>query len=123
MAVLSSPSGKVDILQCSSHRPNAGPLWLEGADPQLPRLVALWLQCHLRNVIIRDVKPDNFLYLHPSPDAPLKGVDFGMAEYCQPGQMLSDKAGACCMHCLHPLLRKDLHAQAAYCQYVLLSIR
>ena len=82
--------------------------------------MALWLQCHLRNVIVRDVKPDNFLYLHPSPDAPLKGVDFGMAEYCQPGQMLSDRAGGCCMHSLTCDVGKTL-AQAAYCQYVLLS--
>ena len=101
MALLSSPSGKAHILRCSITLPAC---WMEGADLQLPRLVALCLQCHLRNVIIRDVKPDNFLYLHPSPDAPLKGVDFGMAEYCQPGQMLSDRAGACCMHSLHELL-------------------
>ena len=31
----------------------------------------------------RDVKPDNFLFLNPAEDAPLKMIDFGLAEYCE----------------------------------------
>lgn len=51
-------------------------------------------QCHLRHVLIRDVKPENFLYLTDDHDAPLKAIDFGLATYCKPDQTLQDKAGA-----------------------------
>ncbi|KAL3131234.1 hypothetical protein ABBQ38_000531 [Trebouxia sp. C0009 RCD-2024] len=50
-------------------------------------------QCHARNVLIRDVKPENFLYLSKDEDAPLKAIDFGMAQYCKPHESLRDKAG------------------------------
>ena len=53
-------------------------------------------QCHARNVLIRDVKPDNFLYLTSDEDAPLKAIDFGLAQYCKPDQMLRDRAGVVC---------------------------
>lgn len=53
-------------------------------------------QCHARNVLIRDVKPDNFLYLTSDEDAPLKAIDFGLAQYCKPGQTLRDRAGVVC---------------------------
>ena len=52
-------------------------------------------QCHARNVLIRDVKPENFLYLTRDDDAPLKAIDFGMAQYCKPHESLRDKAGEC----------------------------
>lgn len=52
-------------------------------------------QCHARNVLIRDVKPENFLYLSQDDDAPLKAIDFGMAQYCKPHESLRDKAGEC----------------------------
>lgn len=51
-------------------------------------------QCHARNVLIRDVKPENFLYLTSDEDAPLKAIDFGIAQYCKPHESLRDKAGA-----------------------------
>mmetsp|Transcript_18592 Transcript_18592/g.56153 ORF Transcript_18592/g.56153 Transcript_18592/m.56153 type:complete len:489 (-) Transcript_18592:1324-2790(-) len=50
-------------------------------------------QCHSRNVIIRDVKPDNFLFLSDDDQSGMRAIDFGLAEYCEPGQYLSDKAG------------------------------
>lgn len=50
-------------------------------------------QCHARNVLIRDVKPDNFLYLTSDEEAPLKAIDFGLAQYCKPDESLRDKAG------------------------------
>ncbi len=50
-------------------------------------------QCHARNVLIRDVKPDNFLYLTSDEEAPLKAIDFGLAQYCKPDENLRDKAG------------------------------
>ncbi len=48
-------------------------------------------QCHSRGVIVRDVKPENFLFKDERPDAPLRAIDFGLAEYCKPGEFLTDK--------------------------------
>ncbi len=50
-------------------------------------------QCHARNVLIRDVKPDNFLYLTSDENAPLKAIDFGLAQYCKADENLRDRAG------------------------------
>ena len=50
-------------------------------------------QCHSCNVIIRDVKPDNFLFLSDDDNSSMRAIDFGLAEYCEPGQYLSDKVG------------------------------
>lgn len=50
-------------------------------------------QAHSRRVVLRDVKPDNFLFLNMNEDSPLKMVDFGLAEYCRPGQRLSTMTG------------------------------
>ncbi|DBA71563.1 hypothetical protein WJX79_004862 [Trebouxia sp. C0005] len=50
-------------------------------------------QCHARNVLIRDVKPDNFLYLTSDENAPLKAIDFGLAQYCKADENLREKAG------------------------------
>lgn len=36
-------------------------------------------QCHAKNIVYRDVKPDNFLFLSTDEDAPLKATDFGLA--------------------------------------------
>ena len=44
-------------------------------------------------MLIRDVKPENFLYLTKDHDAPLKAIDFGLAMYCKPEQTLHDRAG------------------------------
>ena len=51
-------------------------------------------QCHSRGVIVRDVKPENFLFKDARPDAPLRAIDFGLAEYCKPGEYLTDKVFA-----------------------------
>ncbi|CAG9463673.1 unnamed protein product [Pedinophyceae sp. YPF-701] len=61
-------------------------------------------QCHAKGVLIRDVKPENFLYLHDGPDAPLKTIDFGMSVMCQPGELLIDRAGTV-LYCAPELLR------------------
>ena len=44
-------------------------------------------------MLIRDVKPENFLLLTADHDSPLKAIDFGLATYCKAGQYLQDKAG------------------------------
>lgn len=41
---------------------------------------------------MRDVKPENFLFLNDEPSAPLRAIDFGLAEYCKRGETLTDKA-------------------------------
>lgn len=91
-------------------------------------------QCHSRGVIIRDVKPENYLFVAPlcnegtttsaattaedsscsveadeasmdadgADDTPcatstmgaLKMIDFGLATYCKPGQVLSERVGS-----------------------------
>lgn len=53
-------------------------------------------QCHAKNVVIRDVKPENFLFLDSSPQSPLKAIDFGIAAYCAPDETLTDRAGVPC---------------------------
>ena len=58
-------------------------------------------QCHSRGVIVRDVKPENFLFKDDRPDAPLRAIDFGLAEYCKPGEYLSDKVTAAANAPLH----------------------
>ena len=36
-------------------------------------------QCHAKGIIFRDVKPDNFLFLHKGPDSPVRATDFGLS--------------------------------------------
>mmetsp|Transcript_62086 Transcript_62086/g.196319 ORF Transcript_62086/g.196319 Transcript_62086/m.196319 type:complete len:340 (+) Transcript_62086:237-1256(+) len=42
-------------------------------------------QCHSKNIIYRDVKPENFLFLNDDPDSPIKATDFGLAVHKPPG--------------------------------------
>jgi serine/threonine protein kinase len=37
------------------------------------------------------VKPDNFLFLNSNEHSGLRAIDFGLAEYCEPGQYLTDR--------------------------------
>lgn len=36
-------------------------------------------QCHAKGLIYRDVKPDNFMFLHNGPDSAVKATDFGLS--------------------------------------------
>jgi len=58
-----------------------------------PCIITYCTQCHACGVVVRDVKPENFLFLDKSPHSPLKMIDFGIAEYCAPQQQLEDRAG------------------------------
>ncbi|PRW57858.1 calcium-dependent kinase 29-like [Chlorella sorokiniana] len=50
-------------------------------------------QCHSKNIMMRDIKPQNFMFATPDDKAPLKAVDFGISVFCRPGQYLASKAG------------------------------
>ena len=82
--------------QSNTSRPLAGTADAAACVRDVLRTVA---QCHARNVLIRDVKPDNFLYLTKDDDAPLKAIDFGIAQYCKADESLRDKAGTCGSGC------------------------
>ncbi|KAI3434966.1 hypothetical protein D9Q98_003018 [Chlorella vulgaris] len=50
-------------------------------------------QCHSKDVILRDVKPHNWVFAAPGDDAPLKAVDFGISVYCPKGEYITQRAG------------------------------
>lgn len=49
-------------------------------------------------MVWRDVKPENFLFANKDDDSPLKAVDFGTAERCQPGEFITARAGEGAFH-------------------------
>lgn len=53
-----------------------------------------WVWRGAQGVVLRDVKPENFLFLSRDAGAPLKMIDFGISEYCTSGQVLEERAGA-----------------------------
>ncbi len=55
------------------------------------RVVAL---CHSQGVLIRDIKPDNFLFANMNhKSAPLKAIDFGVSVFCEVGERVDMRAG------------------------------
>lgn len=56
-------------------------------------ILQLLAQAHSRNIIIRDIKPDNLLFLDHSNDSPLKAIDFGIATICSPTDILDERCG------------------------------
>jgi len=50
-------------------------------------------QCHAQGVLMRDIKPENFLFSSTQPGAPLKAIDFGLSVFCSPGQIIDVRAG------------------------------
>eukprot|EP00884_Botryococcus_braunii_P007160 jgi/Botrbrau1/16445/Bobra.0142s0041.1 len=44
-------------------------------------------QCHASNILHRDVKPGNFMFLDCAADSPLKGIDFGLARRYHTGEL------------------------------------
>lgn len=76
-------------------------------------ILQLLAQAHSRNIIIRDIKPDNLLFLNKDEDAPLKAIDFGIATVCKPDENLEERCGKhfCCamlycsaLHCVMPCI-------------------
>eukprot|EP00210_Caulerpa_lentillifera_P006665 g6368.t1 len=50
-------------------------------------------QCHSKGIVMRDVKPENFLFLNDKTNSPLKAIDFGLARYCSATGTLKSRAG------------------------------
>mmetsp|Transcript_36293 Transcript_36293/g.43844 ORF Transcript_36293/g.43844 Transcript_36293/m.43844 type:complete len:674 (+) Transcript_36293:355-2376(+) len=54
-------------------------------------------QCHAVGIMLRDIKPSNFLFLTEAEDSPLKITDFGLAVNFKPGhdnrEMFSERVG------------------------------
>lgn len=66
----------------------------ENAARRLVReIVRAVAQCHGMNVLLRDIKPENFMFLDRAPGSPLKAIDFGISVFCQPGQYIDVRAG------------------------------
>ncbi|KAK9813078.1 hypothetical protein WJX72_008502 [[Myrmecia] bisecta] len=57
-------------------------------------ILQLLAQSHVQNVILRDVKPENLLFLNESEGSPLKAIDFGIARRCASNQYLSERCGS-----------------------------
>ena len=77
-------------------------------------VLQLLAQAHSRNIIIRDIKPDNLLFLDHSDDAPLKAIDFGIATICSPTGVLAERCGEqqqnVCLHCMTGMLLPSVAA-------------
>lgn len=50
-------------------------------------------QFHANGIVLRDVKPENWMFSDTERTAQLKAIDFGIAEYCGPEDTLQERAG------------------------------
>ncbi|KAK1614407.1 hypothetical protein QYE76_019924 [Lolium multiflorum] len=51
-------------------------------------------ECHLRGLVHRDMKPENFLFKSTKEDSPLKATDFGLSDFIKPGKKFRDIVGS-----------------------------
>ncbi|XP_038994783.1 calcium-dependent protein kinase 28-like [Hibiscus syriacus] len=51
-------------------------------------------ECHLRGLVHRDMKPENFLFKSTREDSPLKATDFGLSDFIRPGNRFRDIVGS-----------------------------
>ena len=57
-------------------------------------IIQMVAQCHAKNIVYRDIKPNNFLFSNETPKSPLKATDFGLACHHPPGSKpLRDTTG------------------------------
>ena len=56
-------------------------------------MIQVLAQFHSHNIVWRDCKPDNFLFLSSEAGSALKAIDFGTAVRCLPGDFLDAHAG------------------------------
>mmetsp|Transcript_29001 Transcript_29001/g.48663 ORF Transcript_29001/g.48663 Transcript_29001/m.48663 type:complete len:591 (+) Transcript_29001:525-2297(+) len=57
------------------------------------QILAALAHCHLKGVVICDIKPDNFLFDTQGADATLKAIDFGLSRRFTPGRPLRRAGG------------------------------
>ncbi|KAK8663979.1 hypothetical protein V6N13_083784 [Hibiscus sabdariffa] len=51
-------------------------------------------ECHLRGLVHRDMKPENFLFKSTREDSALKATDFGLSDFIKPGKKFQDIVGS-----------------------------
>ncbi|KAJ0240754.1 Calcium-dependent protein kinase 18 [Hirschfeldia incana] len=51
-------------------------------------------ECHLRGLVHRDMKPENFLFKSTEEDSSLKATDFGLSDFIKPGMKFKDIVGS-----------------------------
>ncbi|XP_010526798.1 PREDICTED: calcium-dependent protein kinase 18-like [Tarenaya hassleriana] len=51
-------------------------------------------ECHLRGLVHRDMKPENFLFKSTEENSPLKATDFGLSDFIKPGKKFHDIVGS-----------------------------
>ncbi|XP_048620332.1 calcium-dependent protein kinase 18-like [Brassica napus] len=51
-------------------------------------------ECHLRGLVHRDMKPENFLFKSTGEDSSLKATDFGLSDFIKPGMKFKDIVGS-----------------------------
>ncbi|KFK30239.1 hypothetical protein AALP_AA7G235500 [Arabis alpina] len=51
-------------------------------------------ECHLRGLVHRDMKPENFLFKSTEEDSSLKATDFGLSDFIKPGMKFQDIVGS-----------------------------
>ncbi|KAE8771090.1 calcium-dependent protein kinase 16-like [Hordeum vulgare] len=51
-------------------------------------------ECHLRGLVHRDMKPENFLFKSTKEDSPVKATDFGLSDFIKPGKKFRDIVGS-----------------------------
>lgn len=72
-----------------------GPPSERDAQRMLADLLRAIAQCHAAGVVVRDVKPDNFLFVSGRPGAALKMADFGYVSMSPCGTALRCPALPC----------------------------
>ncbi|KAG7544887.1 EF-hand domain [Arabidopsis suecica] len=51
-------------------------------------------ECHLRGLVHRDMKPENFLFKSTEEGSSLKATDFGLSDFIKPGMKFQDIVGS-----------------------------
>ncbi|KAG2655692.1 hypothetical protein PVAP13_1KG031400 [Panicum virgatum] len=58
------------------------------------QMLKVTAECHLRGLVHRDMKPENFLFKSNKEDSPLKATDFGLSDFIKPGRKFHDIVGS-----------------------------
>ena len=72
---------------------NAGSFSEALAASIMKQILSCVMFCHQKSVVHRDLKPENFLFESAAPNAAIKVIDFGTAQFFTAGQTLTAKFG------------------------------